>query len=127
MNEKELKELLASHRPANEELAKQFDEANPNIIEKLEWQPNEAVISELSTKDLIQLGSRYLNDFAIYMKNILHFELRIEKLLTFLLEEKGIDVNKKFKDDAKKMLKIREQALQESKDALIGAAKKHKA
>lgn len=124
MNEKELKELLASHRPANEELAKQFDEANPNIIEKLEWQPNEAVISELSTKDLIQLGSRYLNDFAIYMKNILHFELRIEKLLTFLLEEKGIDVNKKFKEDAKKMLKIREQALQESKDALIGAAKK---
>lgn len=124
MNEKELKELLASHRPANEELAKQFDEVQPNIIEKLEWQPNEAVISELSTKDLIQLGSRYLNDFAIYIKNILHFELRIEKLLTFLLEEKGIDVNKKFKEDAKKMLKAQEQALQESKDALIKAAKK---
>ena len=112
------KKIIAHIFTNDENFKKQYLENPPQIVEKLQWQPGEGVISELSKKDLIQLASRYANDNAVILKNILHFELRIEKLLTWLCEEKGIDVQKKFKEDAKRAEEQLEKQTEQLKKAL---------
>ena len=119
MEKEKLLKLLAEHLFANDPETKKAYEANPPIIaEKLPWQPGEFIVSELSKKDLIQLASRYLNDICVYEKNQVHFLLRIEKLLTFLCEEQGIDVEAKFKEDAKKQAELIQARIEASKKAL---------
>lgn len=119
MNKKQIEELLKEHCLTNDkDFVKSYKENPPQIIEKLQWFAGEGIVSELSTKDLVQLLSRYLNDNGIYIKNILHFILRIEKLLTFIAEKEGIDVNKAFKEDAKKVAEKMEENLQKSKEAI---------
>lgn len=101
--EKAVKLILAHILTDDENFKKQYLENPPHVATRLQWQPGEGIISELSKKDLIQLASRYANDRNVLLRNILHFELRIEKLLTWLLETKGVDVKAKFKEDAKKV------------------------
>ena len=118
MTEQEKQELLKSHAPEDEGAKKRYEENPPHIVEKLNWNEGEGVISELSTKDLIQLGSRYLNDFGVLLRNLLHYQLRIEKILTFIAEDRGIDVNKAFKEDAKKVEQLINARVEASKEAL---------
>lgn len=127
MNEKELAKLIAEHLlEKDEDFKKAYLENPPQVATAIQWQPGEGIISELPEKDLIQLGSRYLNDLSVYVKNILHFELRIEKLLTWLCETQGIDVKEKFKQDAKEAYEKQQEQLEASKKALEDAAKKAK-
>lgn len=113
-------ELLKEHLLTDdEEFVKAYNENEPQIEEKLQWQPGEMIISELSKKDLIQLASRYLNNISVYDKNILHFLIRIEKELCWLLEEKGVNVQEKFREDAKEQAALLEQRIAESKKALM--------
>lgn len=121
-NEKLLKEHMLS---TDEEFVKAYEENPPLIEEKLQWQPGEVIISELPPKDLAQVLSRYLNNLSIYDKNILHLLLRMERLLTWLCEEKGIDVVEKFKEDAKAQAELMEARLQASKRALENSTKKN--
>lgn len=118
MNENEKKELLEAHKPTDKEGAKRYEENPPRIIEGLEYQAGEGIISKLSRDDLIQLASRYLNDFGVLLRNVVHFQLRQEKLMTFIAEKMGIDVAKAFKDDAAKTAEMMEQRLQQSKEDL---------
>ena len=122
--EKELLELITKHLIQNdEEFAKAYKENPPQVATDLQWQPGECIISELSTKDLVQLGSRYVNDLVTFVKNILHFELRIERLLTWLCEANGSDVDKKFKQDAKVKQEQMEKHQEAIKKALEEAGK----
>lgn len=122
MNKNEL--LRSKHLTTNDPEFVEAYKQNPPVIEDvLQWQPGEAIISELSKEDLIQLGSRYLNNISVYEKNILHFAIRIEKLLTWLLEEKGVDVQAKFREDAKKQAELLDQRIEESKKALKNSVK----
>lgn len=126
MDKKEFKTLLDSHiLTDDEEFVNEYKSNPPQVAEKLQWQPGEAIISELSKKDLIQLLSRYLNNEGTYIKNILHFLLRIERMLTWELEAKGIDVNKKFKEDAKKKAEQMELNLAQAKAELENLSKKN--
>ena len=118
MTENEKKELLESHKPADKEGAKRYEENPPRIIDGLEYQPGEGVVGYLSKEDLIQLGSRYLNDFGVLLRNVVHFQLRCEKVLTFIAEKLGVDVAKEFKNDAAKTAELMEQRLQQSKEEL---------
>ena len=114
-----MEKLLEEHLlTEDEEFVKEYRENPPQIQHKLQYQPNEAIISKLDKEDLIQLGSRYLNNFAVYLKNILHLLVRTEKELKWLLESNGVDVDKKFKDDAKAQLELMEKQIEESKKAL---------
>lgn len=124
VTDKEIVELIKNHLLTNdEEFAKAYKANPPHIAAELQWQPGEVIVSELSTKDLIQLASRYTNDLVTFVKNILHFELRIEKLLTWLCEVNGIDVAAKFKEDAKIKQEQMEKQLAANKKALEEAAK----
>lgn len=119
MNEKELARIILAHLlTTDEDFVKAYKENPPQIATNLQWQPGEGIISELSKKDLIQLASRYANDLSVYVKNILHFELRIERLLTWLCEAQGIDVKAKFKEDAKIREQEIEKGIEESKEQL---------
>ena len=119
MEKKELLKLIAEHLLTDDkEFVKAYKENEPQIQEKLQWQPGEAIISELSTKDLIQLGSRYLNNISVYEKNLLHLLIRIEKELQWLLEIQGVDVQKKFREDAKKQAELLEQRIEKSKEEI---------
>ena len=101
--EEKVAKLVLAHILTNDEnFKKQYLANPPHIATRLQWQPGEGVISELPKKDLIQLASRYANDNNVLLKNILHFELRIEKLLTWLFESNGVEVKAKFKEDAKR-------------------------
>lgn len=118
------KTLLKEHLlTEDKEFVNAYKENPPQIQKKLEWQPGEAIISELSEKDLIQLGSRYLNNLSVYSKNILHFMIRIEKLLTWLLEAQGIDVQAKFKEDAKAQAELMEEKIKIAKEKLEKSVK----
>jgi len=112
MEKTKLEKLLSEHLLTDDpNVVEAYKNNPPQIIEKLQWECGEGIISELDNKDLIQLLSRYLNNDGVYVKNILHLLLRIEKLLTFIAKKSGVDVDKEFKDDAKKqaeILKIRE-------------------
>ena len=121
-NEKLLKEHMLS---TDEEFVKAYEENPPIIEEKLGWQPGEIIISELPPKDQAQVLSRYLNNLSIYDKNNLHLLLRIERLLTWLCEAQGIDVAKKFREDAKAQAELMEARLQASKKALENSTKKN--
>ena len=113
------KDIILEHLfTKDEKLVKEYMDNPPEVVRKLAYMPGEAVISELSKKDLIQLLSRYLNNDGVYTKNILHFLIRIEKLLTWNLEAQGIDVKAKFKEDAKQQEELLEQKIRESKEAL---------
>ena len=123
MNKEELKKqdekIINEHLfTEDEELVKNYKENPPQVIRSLAYMPGEAIISELDKKDLIQLFSRYLNNDGVYTKNILHLLLRIEKLLSWLCEEEGINVKEKFKEDAKIQAEELEKRIQESKEAL---------
>ena len=123
----EKEKLIKEHLLTDEkEFVESYNENPPQIEEKLQWQPGEAIISELSNKDLIQLASRYLNNDAVYTKNILHLLIRIEKELQWLLEEKGVDIQAKFREDAKKQAELLEQRIENSKEELKKAAAKAK-
>ena len=123
----EKEKLLKEHLITDEkEFVDAYNENPPQIQEKLQWQPGEAIISELNTKDLIQLASRYLNNDAVYTKNILHLLIRIEKELQWLLEEKGVDVQSKFREDAKKQAELLEQRIENSKAELKKAVENNK-
>ena len=125
MQSAELEKLLLDHLLTNdEEFVKQYKENPPQVIEKLAWQPGEAIIGKLSKEDLLQLLSRYLNNDGVYTKNILHLLIRIEKELQWLLEEKGVDVQGKFKEDAKKQAELVEERIRQSKEALKESVKK---
>ena len=125
MEKTQLEKLLAEHLLTNdEEFVKQYKENPPQVVEGLQYQPGEAIISELPTKDLVQLGSRYLNNISVYEKNILHLLIRIEKELTWLLEEKGVDVQKKFREDAKLQAEALENRIKQSMEELKNLSKK---
>lgn len=125
MQKEELEKLLLDHLLTDEkEEVKQYKQNPPQVIEKLQWQPGEAIIGKLSKEDLLQLLSRYLNNDGVYTKNILHLLIRIEKELQWLLEEKGVDVQAKFKEDAKKQAELVEERIRQSKEALKNSVKK---
>jgi hypothetical protein len=118
------KELIKAHLySTDEEFVKEYESNPPHVAEKLQWQPGEAIISELSKKDLTQLWARYNNDIVVFEKNILHMLLRIEKLLTFLAEEKGINVKEAFRKDAQE----REKELEEQQAKLKKQLENYKA
>lgn len=119
------KGLVESHLiEKDKEFVKAYKQNPPQVAEKLQWQPGEQIVSELDEKDLIQLLSRYLNNDGVYVKNILHLLLRIEKELSWLLERFGVDINAKFKEDAKLQAELIEKRLAESKEALKNVARK---
>ena len=118
MNENEKKELLESHKPTDENAKKNYEDNPPRIIESLEYQAGEGIIAKLSREDLIQLASRYLNDFGVLLRNVVHFQLRQEKLMTFIAEKMGIDVKQAFKEDAAKTAELMEKRLEQSKKDL---------
>ena len=123
----EKEKLLKEHLITDEKgFVDAYNENPPQIQEKLEWQPGEAIISELSTKDLIQLASRYLNNDAVYTKNILHLLIRMERLLTWLLEAQGVDVQARFREDAKKQAELLEKRIEDSKAELKKAVENNK-
>lgn len=120
----EKEELLEKHLLLeNEEFKKAYKENPPVIEDVLAWQPGELIVGELSENDKFQLISRYLNNISVYLKNEVHLQLRIEKLLTFLLEEKGIDVNAKFREDAQRQAELVEKRIEESKKAIKESVK----
>ena len=120
----EKEKLLADHLlTEDKDFVESYKQNPPQIQEKLEWQPGEAIISELDKKDLIQLGSRYLNNLSIYDKNILHFVIRIERLLTWLLEAQGVNVQEKFKEDAKAQAELIEEKIRVAKEQLAKSVK----
>lgn len=124
MEKKKLLKLLAKHLLSSDPEVKKAYEKNPPLVEDvLAWQPGELIVSELSENDKFQLLSRYLNNISVYLKNEVHLQLRIEKLLTFLLEAQGIDVQAKFKEDAEKQAKLIEQRIEESKKAIKNSVK----
>lgn len=119
MEKEKLQKLIAEHLLSNDkDFVKAIMENPPIIEEKLGWQPGELIVGELSENDKFQLLSRYLNNISVYLKNEVHLQLRIEKLLTFLLEEQGIDVQAKFREDAKKQADLIEKRVEESKKAI---------
>lgn len=118
MTENEKKELLESHKPTDENAKKNYEDNPPRVIEGLEYQAGEGIIAKLSREDLIQLASRYLNDFGVLLRNVVHFQLRQEKLMTFIAEKMGIDVKQAFKDDAAKTAELMEKRLEQSKEEL---------
>lgn len=125
MQKEELEKLLLDHLLTDEkEEVEQYKQNPPQVIEKLQWQPGEAIIGKLSKEDLLQLLSRYLNNDGVYTKNILHLLIRIEKELQWLLEEKGVDVQAKFREDAKKQAELVEERIRQSKEALKNSVKK---
>jgi len=124
MEKKELKDLLDAHILTDDKaFIKEFKSNPPQVCERLQWQPGEGIVSELPTKDLIQLLSRYLNNDGIYVKNILHYLLRCERLLTWIAEAQGVDVDKKFKEDAKIKAEQMEQNLSKIKEQLKNTGK----
>lgn len=124
MEEKEIKKIIEEHLLSKvEEFINAYKENPPKVETKLQYQPGEPIIAYLPKEDLIQLASRYLNDNAVYLKNILHFLVRIERLLTWELEEQGVDIQAKFKEDAKKQAELVEQRIVESKKALKESVK----
>ena len=119
-----MEKLLKDHLLTDDkEFVESYEQNPPQIQKKLQYQPGEAIISELSPKDLIQLGSRYLNNISVYEKNNLHFLIRIERLLTWLCEASGINVQEKFKEDAKAQAELIEKRIQASKEALEKSVK----
>ena len=121
-NEQLLKEHMLS---SDEEFVKEYEKNPPMVEEKLQWQPGEIIISELPPKDLAQVLSRYLNNISVYNKNMLHLLLCMERLLTWLCEERGIDVAQKFKEDARAQAELMEARIQASKKALENSPKKN--
>lgn len=118
MNENEKKELLESHKPADEDAAKRYEANPPHIVDKIEYQPGEGVVGELPEGDFKQLMTRYLNDFGVLLRNILHFQLRTEKVLEFIARNQGIDLVKEFKEDAKAMQAAMDSRLESTKEAI---------
>lgn len=115
----EKEKLLAEHLLSSDAEFKKAYKENPPIVEEtLAWQPGELIVGELSENDKYQLLSRYLNNISVYLKNEVHLQLRIEKLLTFLLEAQGVDVQAKFREDAKKQAELIESRIEESKKAI---------
>ena len=125
MNEQEKKELLESHKPSDPELAKVYEQNPPHIAEKLEYLAGEGVVGHLPDADYKQLMTRYLNDFGVVLRNFLHFELRIEKLLQFMATKMGIDVAKEFKEDARKVAEQMEANERAIKEQLQNCGKKN--
>lgn len=117
--EKKVEELIKEHLLTDDKEFKNAYEQNPPLVAtEIQWQPGEQIISELPQKDLIQLLSRYLNNDGVYVKNLLHLLLRIEKELTWLLEANGVDVNKKFKEDAKRQAELIEENIEKAKQEI---------
>jgi len=125
MTENEKKELLEAHKPTDEEGAKRYEKNPPRIVDKLEYQPGEGVVGELPEGDFKQLITRYLNDFGVLLRNLLHFELRIEKELQFMATKMGIDVSKEFKEDAKRVAEQMEAQERAIKEQLQNCGKKN--
>ena len=124
MEKETLLKLLAEHLLSSDAEFKKAYEKNPPVVEEtLGWQPGELIVGELSENDKYQLLSRYLNNISVYLKNEVHLQLRIEKLLTFLLEAQGINVQEKFREDAKKQAELVEQRIEESKKAIKESVK----
>jgi len=120
----ETKKLIKEHNlTKDEEFNKAYSANEPTVLEKLQWQPGECIISELDPKDQAQLLSRYLNDLCVYDKNNLHLLLRISKLLEFIARKIGVNVEAEFKDDARKLAELQEKQLEESKKALQNCKK----
>lgn len=89
---------------------------NYTIVEKLERMEGEVDFSKLSKEDLVLLLTRYFNDFATYLKNIVLFGAQTVETLTWLAESQGVDVKGKRQEQAKKyqeMLKKQEKELKE--------------
>ena len=124
MEKEVLLKLLAEHLLSSDSEFKKAYKENPPIVEEtLAWQPGELIVGELSENDKYQLLSRYLNNISVYLKNEVHLQLRIEKLLTFLLEAQGVDVQAKFREDAKKQAELVEQRIEETKKAIKESVK----
>lgn len=124
MEKEVLLKLLAEHLLSSDPEFKKAYKENPPIVEEtLAWQPGELIVGELSANDKYQLLSRYLNNISVYLKNEVHLQLRIEKLLTFLLEAQGVDVQAKFREDAKKQAELVEQRIEETKKAIKESVK----
>ena len=123
MTENEKKELLESHKPVDEDAAKRYEDNPPRIVDKLEYQPGEGVVGELPEGDFKQLITRYLNDFGVLLRNVVHFQLRTEKVLEFIAKNQGIDLAKEFKEDAKAAQLAMEQHQEAVKQALKDCGK----
>jgi len=118
------KELLKKHLLTDDkEFVAQYEANPPQIIKDLQWQAGEGIISELDPKDWVQLLSRYLNNDGVYVKNILHFLLRCERLLTWIAEANGVNVDAKFKQDAKEKLEKQEELNKLIKEQLKNSVK----
>jgi len=125
MNEQEKKQLLESHKPSDPELAKVYEQNPPHIADHLEYLAGEGVVGHLPDADYKQLIIRYLNDFGVVLRNLLHFELRIEKELQFMATKMGIDVSKEFKEDAKRVAEQMEAQERAVKEQLQNCGKKN--
>jgi len=125
MTENEKKELLESHKPVDEDAAKRYEDNPPRIVDKLEYQPGEGVVGELPEGDFKQLITRYLNDFGVLLRNVVHFQLRTEKVLEFMATKMGIDVSKEFKEDAKRVAEQMEAQERAIKEQLQNCGKKN--
>lgn len=125
MTEQEKKELLESHKPSDPELAKVYEQNPPHIAEHLEYLAGEGVVGHLPDADYKQFIIRYLNDFGVVLRNLLHFELRIEKELQFMATKMGIDVAKEFKEDARKVAEQMEANERAIKEQLQNCGKKN--
>ena len=123
MTKNEKKELLESHKPVDEDAAKRYEDNPPRIVDKLEYQPGEGVVGELPEGDFKQLITRYLNDFGVLLRNVVHFQLRTEKVLEFIAKNQGIDLAKEFKEDAKAAQLAMEQHQEAVKQALKDCGK----
>ena len=87
-------------------------------IDKLERLDGEVDFSKLSKEDLIQLATRYANDFATYLKNIVLFQAQQTEMLKWLCENNGIDVNAKRKKTAKLLKEKMAQTEKETKEKI---------
>ena len=123
MTKNEKKELLESHKPVDEDAAKRYEDNPPRIVDKLEYQPGEGVVGELPEGDFKQLITRYLNDFGVLLRNVVHFQLRTEKVLEFIAKNQGIDLAKEFTEDTKAAQLAMEQHQEAVKQALKDCGK----
>lgn len=124
MTQEEKAKILESHKPSDPELAKEYEKNPPRIVEGLEYQPGEGVIGNLPDADFKQFVIRYLNDFGVLLRNFVHFQLRTEKILTFIATNMGIDVTKEFKEDAKRVSAQMEAQQQMLKEQIKNYGKK---
>ena len=88
------------------------------VLKELDKQNDAVDFSQLPEGDKFQVLTRYLSDICSINKSTLQIVADLYVLMEFLCEEKGIDVQKKKMELAKKIKAQMDKNLEESKKQL---------